>query len=462
MPFAHETRPIESRRCRKAATLPSAKRLLALLPLVLVVLLTTTVRAASSDPLRITRVEVDETTNQMKIIGVNFGGVEPTVTLEGNVLHVVSYNPTTILVYLPAGITPGTYLLKVLINNGIPNQDTFNVAVGKQGMRGEPGPQGAQGPQGATGAIGAQGPKGDKGDPGIQGQRGDQGPQGLTGPQGPQGMPGLKGEQGPPGPAGPAGTPGADGPTTRRIALLQWYETQTGVNVSVNGGAANENVNRVFDIAFDGSSIWSLTRTTIQVGGVTLGFSAQARRVRASDGAFLGSFNFNPECLLLESSTLAFGGTHMWATCDANGDDGGQANDYLIKLRGGDGFSSPSFSEVLRVTLGADKHIRGIAFDGSNMWVVSNGTNSVIKVRESDGAVLGTFDVGIRPVGVAFDGTDQHLGNQQRGKPRQCERQCDQAARQRRECPGDFLTRRGHESTRDSLRWSQCVGGQSG
>src|SRR5205823_2985834 len=45
-----------------------------------------------------------------------------------------------------------------------------------------------------------------------------------------------------------------------------------------------------------------------------------------------------------------------------------------------------------------------VAFDGGNMWVVHNGSNSVTKLRVSDGAVLGTFLVGNGPFGVAFDG----------------------------------------------------------
>jgi hypothetical protein len=39
----------------------------------------------------------------------------------------------------------------------------------------------------------------------------------------------------------------------------------------------------------------------------------------------------------------------------------------------------------------------GMAFDGSNLWVVNTATSSVSKMRTSDGAVLGTFSVGNIP-----------------------------------------------------------------
>ena len=39
----------------------------------------------------------------------------------------------------------------------------------------------------------------------------------------------------------------------------------------------------------------------------------------------------------------------------------------------------------------------GIAFDGANMWVSNHFSNSVMKLRASDGANLGTFPVGARP-----------------------------------------------------------------
>src|SRR4029077_9301243 len=47
----------------------------------------------------------------------------------------------------------------------------------------------------------------------------------------------------------------------------------------------------------------------------------------------------------------------------------------------------------------------GIAFDGANIWT-ANSEGTVSKLRASDGAVLGNFEVGGLPTGVAFDGAN--------------------------------------------------------
>ena len=47
----------------------------------------------------------------------------------------------------------------------------------------------------------------------------------------------------------------------------------------------------------------------------------------------------------------------------------------------------------------------GIAFDGANVWVANRNSNTVDELRASDGTVLGTFTAPGGPYGVAFDGT---------------------------------------------------------
>jgi len=53
-----------------------------------------------------------------------------------------------------------------------------------------------------------------------------------------------------------------------------------------------------------------------------------------------------------------------------------------------------------------------VAFDGANIWVINSDPlrcstcASVLKLRASDGAVLGTFPVGSSPVGMVFDGAN--------------------------------------------------------
>ncbi|MCH7884361.1 MAG: hypothetical protein IIC01_03840 [Planctomycetes bacterium] len=58
------------------------------------------------------------------------------------------------------------------------------------------------------------------------------------------------------------------------------------------------------------------------------------------------------------------------------------------------------------VTFNVGSSPGGVAFDGANIWVANLVSNTVTKLRASDGAVLGTFSVGIGPIGVAFDGAN--------------------------------------------------------
>jgi collagen triple helix repeat protein len=52
-----------------------------------------------------------------------------------------------------------------------------------------------------------------------------------------------------------------------------------------------------------------------------------------------------------------------------------------------------------------------MAFDGTNLWVVNSGSNNVMKVRPSDGAVLATYPCGNTPQSVAFDGMNVWITN---------------------------------------------------
>lgn len=47
---------------------------------------------------------------------------------------------------------------------------------------------------------------------------------------------------------------------------------------------------------------------------------------------------------------------------------------------------------------------RGLAYDGTYVWVANYNDNTVSKVNASTGAVVGTYAVGSGPVAVVFDG----------------------------------------------------------
>src|SRR5689334_14705865 len=52
-----------------------------------------------------------------------------------------------------------------------------------------------------------------------------------------------------------------------------------------------------------------------------------------------------------------------------------------------------------------------VVFDGASIWVVNTGSDSVTKLRASDGALQGTFMVGSNPFYATFDGANIWVGN---------------------------------------------------
>ena len=64
-------------------------------------------------------------------------------------------------------------------------------------------------------------------------------------------------------------------------------------------------------------------------------------------------------------------------------------------------------------TFAVGSHPYGMAFDGSNIWVVNNFGNTVTKLRASDVTNMGTFAVGSSPGGAAFDGANIWVVNTQ-------------------------------------------------
>ena len=52
-----------------------------------------------------------------------------------------------------------------------------------------------------------------------------------------------------------------------------------------------------------------------------------------------------------------------------------------------------------------------LAFDGTNIWVVNQGSGTVTRLRASDGVVLATLPVGSSPLAVLFDGTSMWVLN---------------------------------------------------
>ena len=116
---------------------------------------------ASSPTLISTQINYSTTPNQITIIGQNFlhGTTQPTLSLDGDSLTVISATDTTIVANMPnPALPPGTYTLAIDASTGtVALYEVTNGAVGPQG------PMGFTGPTGATGAAGPAGPTGPQG-----------------------------------------------------------------------------------------------------------------------------------------------------------------------------------------------------------------------------------------------------------------------------------------------------------
>jgi hypothetical protein len=171
---------------------------------------------SSRDPV-IIEVRANAANTVLQVTGANLSDRTPKLTLgaQARPLVITLLSPTRIDALLPAGISPGSYLLTLTTgkqkdggnDSNEDRGDEFWVtlaAAGAAGKDGATGPAGPAGPAGVTGATGAMGP---------QGLTGPVGPAGATGPQGSNGAAGPVGATGPQGPAGPAGAIGPQGPS---------------------------------------------------------------------------------------------------------------------------------------------------------------------------------------------------------------------------------------------------------
>lgn len=174
--------------------------------------------SASAQPV-VHSTHVDTANRQVVIFGGGFGP-SPRLLYAGYPLPIAASGDTYIVMALPEGIDPGSYLVTVQGAQGSALTMVTVGAAGPQGTPGAEGPMGPPGPAGAAGPEGATGPAGPMGPPGPPGPDGSIGPQGVpgatgaTGAAGPQGLPGPQGPQGVPGPQGPSGVLGYERTTT--------------------------------------------------------------------------------------------------------------------------------------------------------------------------------------------------------------------------------------------------------
>ncbi len=208
------------------------------------------------------------------------------------------------------------------------------------------------------------GPAGPAGAAGLQGPQGPQGSAGAAGAQGPAGANGANGAAGAIGPAGPA----YSGPPLNPLALAlpRWYSANQTTTFTVG--------NTPSAIAFDGADIWVANYSDDTV-----------TKLLASTGAVIGTYNVGTGPF-----AVAFDGQNIWVVNTGS-------NVTVLQASSGN----------LVNTYSVGNAPEGIAFDGANMWVTNNTDNTVMKIRASDGTLLGTYSTGANsaPYELAFDGT---------------------------------------------------------
>jgi hypothetical protein len=144
--------------------------------------------------------------------------------------------------------------------------------------------------------------------------------------------------------------------------------------------------------AFDGSNIW-----------VTFSESNFVQLITTS-GCNLG----NPVPTGTFPLSLAFDGANMWV---GNGDvEGGGSLTKIpvaVPISGGT-TTTISWSAPPGVSTSG---VRGLLYEGGSIWACNNNTNTITRVRASDGVILGNYPTGSSPRGIVYDGTNIWVAN---------------------------------------------------
>ena len=92
---------------------------------------------------------------------------------------------------------------------------------------------------------------------------------------------------------------------------------------------------------------------------------------------------------------LAFDGANIWVT--------NNSSNTVSVLRASDGY------HVMTPTVGSSP--QALAFDGANMWVANSGSHTINVLRASDGSHVMTPTAGLVPFALAFDGANVWVAN---------------------------------------------------
>jgi len=148
-------------------------------------------------------------------------------------------------------------------------------------------------------------------------------------------------------------------------------------------------------INLNGANITGGTITSTQLSSDALPNSSSLKLLGSQRWDLLkGQASFN---VGTSPRGMAFDGSNIWV---ANGGE-----NTVTKLRASDGAC------VGTCTFSVGTTPNFLAFDGANIWVANSGSNNVTKLRASDGANLGTFTVGTFPFGITYDGANIWVTN---------------------------------------------------
>jgi DNA-binding beta-propeller fold protein YncE len=147
------------------------------------------------------------------------------------------------------------------------------------------------------------------------------------------------------------------------VALLKWYKGNLTTSFTVG--------QQPYGVAFDGANIW-----TANSGDGTVS------KLRASDGTLLGTFKVGNT-----PYGMTFDGANMWVT--------NSGDNTVTKLRASDGKNLGTF-KVGQMPF-------WMALDREDIWVANFNDGTVSKLRASDGKTVGTFNTN-EAIALAFDG----------------------------------------------------------
>jgi len=137
-------------------------------------------------------------------------------------------------------------------------------------------------------------------------------------------------------------------------------------------------------LAFDGTYIW-----------VANSYNNNVWLINPDTGEFVNGFATG-----LFPTDLVFDGADMWVS---NGVFPTLGTGSVTKIRAADGTTLGTY------TVG--NQVRGLAYDGTSIWVCNAGSNTVSRLRASNVALMGTFATGKGPRAAAFDGTKMWIAN---------------------------------------------------